>query len=94
MRGHIRVSSGVRARVGIFGRELVRKTRRAAAVIPGTFAMSQNAGPISNSLGELSSGLDDVAGPAGFTREGMTRRNRNRKFEAISLQRRVSCEPD
>jgi hypothetical protein len=55
MRGHIRVSSGVRARFGIFGCELVRKTRRAAAVIPGTFAMSQNAGPISNSLGELSS---------------------------------------
>jgi hypothetical protein len=43
MRGHIRVPSGVRARFGIFGCELVRKTRRAAAVIPGTFAMSQNA---------------------------------------------------
>jgi hypothetical protein len=40
------VSSGVRIRFGIFGCELVRKTRRAVAVIPGVFAISRKAGLI------------------------------------------------
>ena len=45
------ISAGVRMRFGILGCEVVRKTRMAVAVIPGVFAMSRNAGPISNILG-------------------------------------------
>ena len=40
------VSSGVRIKFGIFGCELLRKTRIAVAVIPGAFAISRKAGPI------------------------------------------------
>ena len=38
------ISAGVRMRFGIFGCELVKKTRMAVAVIPGVFAMSRNEG--------------------------------------------------
>jgi len=50
------ISSDVSIRFGIFGCELVRKARSAVAVIPGVFAISRNAGPISTVLGEASSG--------------------------------------
>jgi len=50
------ISAGVRMRFGIFGCELVRKTRMAVAVIPGVFAMSRNAGPILILRGARASG--------------------------------------
>jgi len=46
------ISFGVRIRLGIFGCEVVRKAVRAVVVIPGVFAISRNAGPISNLLGK------------------------------------------
>src|SRR6516164_9240637 len=50
------ISAGVRMRFGIFGCELVKKTRMAVAVIPGVFAMSRNAGPILILRGARASG--------------------------------------
>jgi hypothetical protein len=44
------ISSGVRIRFGIFGCDVVRKTRRAVAVMPRVLATSRNAGPITTSL--------------------------------------------
>jgi hypothetical protein len=49
------ISSGVRIRFGIFGCELVRKTRITVAVIPRVLAMSRNAGPMAIILGAFSS---------------------------------------
>ena len=49
----IAISAGVRVRFGIFGCELVKKTRLAVAVIPGVLAMSRNAGLMSILLGAL-----------------------------------------
>jgi hypothetical protein len=46
------ISFGVRIRLGIFGCEVVRKAVRAVVVIPGVFAISRNAGSISNLLGK------------------------------------------
>ena len=45
------VSSGVRIRLGIFGCEVVRKTRRAVAVMPRVLAISRKAGQMSIRLG-------------------------------------------
>jgi hypothetical protein len=42
----------VRIRFGIFGCDVVRNAVRAVVVIPGVFAISPNAGPISNLLGK------------------------------------------
>ena len=50
------ISAGERVRFGIFGCELVKKTRMAVAVIPGVFAMSRNAGPILILRGARASG--------------------------------------
>jgi hypothetical protein len=47
----------------------------AVAVIPGVFAMSRNAGPMTIILDEPLFGLDRMAGLASFACEGMTRRD-------------------
>jgi hypothetical protein len=44
------ISSGVKIRFGIFGCEVVRKTRIAVAVMPRVLAMSRKAGPITMRL--------------------------------------------